>query len=105
MPTADDSTVDPDICAGYLKGLADPVRLQLVRALQSGSMSVSDLSELLELDLSVVSHHLRVLFHAKIVTTEREGKYIYYTVNRDLLKNRTVAKSLDFGCCRLDLRG
>ena len=91
-------------CASYLKALADPIRLQIVRALQPGPLSVSDLSELLEIHMSNVSHHLRVLFHADIVATEREGKFIYYRLNSALLKSKTLAKSLDFGCCAVDLR-
>ncbi len=104
MSAADDPTVDPETCASYLKALADPVRLQIVRALQAGSLSVSDLAELLELELTNVSHHLRVLYHSKILTSQREGKFIYYTVNKEFLKNRAAAKALDFGCCKLDLR-
>jgi DNA-binding transcriptional ArsR family regulator len=44
-----DSPTDHSVeCANYLKALADPIRLQIVRALQSGPMSVSDLSMLLD---------------------------------------------------------
>jgi DNA-binding transcriptional ArsR family regulator len=104
MSTEDDSSTDPVLCATYLKALGDPVRLQIVRALQSGPMSVSDLVLLLELEMANVSHHLRVLFHADIVTTERDGKFIYYNLNKEFLTKRSVAKSLDFGCCKIDLR-
>lgn len=104
MPTADTSSADPSLCASYLKALGDPIRLQIVRALQSGPMSVSDLVLLLELEMANVSHHLRVLFHADIVTTERDGKFIYYALNSLFLSHRSMAKSLDFGCCKIDLR-
>jgi DNA-binding transcriptional ArsR family regulator len=104
MSTKDASSADPALCASYLKALGDPVRLQIVRALKAGPMSVSDLVLLLELEMANVSHHLRVLFHADIVTTERDGKFIYYAVNKDFLSSRSVAKSLDFGCCKIDLR-
>lgn len=105
MSTESDSSADPVLCATYLKALGDPIRLQIVRALQSGPMSVSDLVLLLELEMANVSHHLRVLFHADIVTTERDGKFIYYRLNKEFQSNRSVAKSLDFGCCKIDLRG
>jgi DNA-binding transcriptional ArsR family regulator len=104
MPTKDTSSADPLLCATYLKALGDPVRLQLVRALQSGPMSVSDMVLLLELEMANVSHHLRVLFHADIVTTERDGKFVYYALNKDFLSSRSVARSLDFGCCKIELR-
>jgi DNA-binding transcriptional ArsR family regulator len=92
-------------CAIYLKALGDPIRLRIVRGLQSGPLSVSDLVQLLDLEMANVSHHLRVLFHADIVTTQRDGKFIYYNLNKDFLKSRSVAQSLDFGCCKVDLRG
>ncbi len=104
MSTEDNSSTDPSLCASYLKALGDPIRLQIVRALQSGPMSVSDLVLLLDQEMANVSHHLRVLFHADIVTTERDGKFIYYALNKQFLTSRSVAKSLDFGCCKIDLR-
>ena len=98
------STQAADLCASYLKALGDPVRLQIVRALQAGPLSVTDIAEVLELELANVSHHLRVLFHAQLVTTQKEGKFSYYQLNADFLKGRAVIKSLDFGCCKIDLR-
>ncbi|MCR9117389.1 MAG: metalloregulator ArsR/SmtB family transcription factor [bacterium] len=95
---------DPPLCASYLKALADPTRLRIVRALQAGALSVSDIAILLETEIANVSHHLRVLFHANLVTTEREGKYIYYNLNSDFRRQGEVEKSLDFGCCKIDLR-
>ena len=96
---------DPNQCATYLKALGDPIRLTVVRALQTGPLSVSDISELLDLEMANVSHHLRVLFHADIVTTEREGKFIYYALNPEFLNSRAAGRTLDFGCCKIDLRG
>lgn len=92
-------------CATYLKALADPLRLQIVRALQSGPLSVSDLAILLEQEIGTVSHHLRVLFHADLVATQREGKFIYYSLQSRILTGRGSAKrnSLDLGCCKLDM--
>jgi DNA-binding transcriptional ArsR family regulator len=104
MTTEGEKSSDSELCASYLKALADPVRLQIVRALQTGPLSVSDLVVLLEVEMANVSHHLRVLYHADLVTTKREGKFIYYAVNTEFLKSRSVAKSLDFGCCKIDLR-
>lgn len=95
---------DSQQCAVYLKALADPTRLRIVRGLQAGPLSVSDLVLLLDLEMAVVSHHLRVLFHADIVETERDGKFIYYSLNRVLLCNQARLDSLDFGCCKLDMR-
>lgn len=105
MPNDNRILSEPDaaLCAEYFKALADPVRLQIVKALRSGPMSVTDLALLLEAEITRISHHLRVLYHAKLVETERDGKFIYYSLNPDFLK-RSSLRSLDFGCCKLDLR-
>lgn len=102
----DDASKEAAKCARYLKALGDPIRLQMIQALQSGPKSVSDFALLLEVELANVSHHLRVLFNAGLVTTERDGKFIYYSLSQDLLSSRTRLPSglFDFGCCKLDMR-
>ena len=108
MSTENEHSPDlPDVseCATYLKALADPIRLNIVKALQAGPLSVSDLALLLEIEIANVSHHLRVLFHADLVSTQREGRHIYYQLNGDFQKkSKAAGSSLDFGCCRIDLR-
>ncbi len=100
MATENTSTAQAAVCATYLKALGDPVRLQIVKALQCGPLTVTDVAELLDIELPNVSHHLRVLFHAQLVTTEKDGKFSYYRLNSEFLMRR----SLDFGCCKIDLR-
>lgn len=95
-----------ELCAAYLKAVADPLRLKVIRVLQAGPLSVSDIAEFLEHEIATVSHHLRVLYHARIVTTRREGKFIYYSLNPQVFhphRNKSDS-TLDFGCCRLDVR-
>ncbi len=104
MATENSPTEQAAVCATYLKALGDPIRLQIVKALQSGPLTVSDLAELLEMELANVSHHLRVLFHAHLVMTEKDGKFSYYRLNEEFLMRRSLVKSLDFGCCKIDLR-
>ena len=95
---------DTELCAGYLKALGDPNRLQLMKALRSSPLTVTDLSIMLEAELANVSHHLRVLYRTGLVITERDGKYIYYQLNRDIVGHKSVANALDLGCCRLEMR-
>jgi len=91
-------------CTVYLKAVADPTRLQIVRALRTGPLTVSDIALLVEVDMTTVSHHLRVLYHANITVTKRDGKYIYYSLNPELTPGKRQFNELDFGCCKLDLR-
>ncbi len=104
MASDTSSSEQAAVCATFLKALGDPVRLQIVKALQCGPLTVSDLAELLNLEMPNVSHHLRVLFHAQLVITVKVGKFSYYRLNPDFLPNRSVTKSLDFGCCKINLR-
>ena len=87
-------------CAVYLKALADPTRLRILRALQAGPLTVSDVALSLEMDLGLVSHHLRTLYHAGLASSQRDGKYIYYSLNQSFLNRRPRSGSLDFGCCK-----
>ncbi len=77
-------TADPDI--QLLQALADPVRLSIVRQLAAapGSVCACDFTECCTVSQPTVSHHLRVLREAGVVTTERRGTYIYYQLAPDL---------------------
>jgi DNA-binding transcriptional ArsR family regulator len=91
-------------CANYLKALGDPIRLRIIKALQTSQLTVSDLAELLEIDIQKVSHHLRILFHADLLTIKKEGRFRYYELNPNFVKSRQTNKSLDLGCCTIGLR-
>lgn len=69
--------------ATTLKALADPVRLQLFSAIAShagGEACVCDISTGLEVSQPTVSHHLKVLREAGLLTSERRGSWVYYAV-------------------------
>lgn len=69
--------------AGLLKAVADPARLQLLallRASESGEACVCDLTEPLGLSQPTVSHHLKVLTEAGLLTRERRGTWAWYAV-------------------------
>ena len=93
-----------DVCAGYLKALGDPQRLKIVQELLGGPLSVSEIGSRLQLGLANVSHHLRVLYHAHLVETNRSGKFIFYRLNQEFLRTQAKQQCLDFGCCRIDLQ-
>jgi ArsR family transcriptional regulator len=72
--------------ATVLKALADPGRLRLLsllRAAPGGEVCVGDLVDALGLSQPTVSHHLRVLTDAGLLTRERRGNWVWYAANRD----------------------
>jgi DNA-binding transcriptional ArsR family regulator len=60
------------------KAAADPTRLKILLALQSGEMCVCDLAAFLKLSESAVSHQLRLLRTLGLVENRREGPVLYY---------------------------
>lgn len=95
---------DYEQCASRLKALADPDRLRIVNALFVGPRNVSELASELGAELVKVSHHLGVLRHANVVQTKKQGKFVVYNLHPDIAHIVSGnAKTLDLGCCRLDL--
>ncbi|KAE8762925.1 ArsR/SmtB family transcription factor [Georgenia thermotolerans] len=67
--------------AAILKAIADPTRLRLLSLIardQAGEMCVCDLTDVVELSQPTVSHHLKVLVDAGILTREKRGVNAYY---------------------------
>ena len=76
-------STDPDV--ELLQAIADPVRLAIVRQLAAEREAVCacDFTECCDVSQPTVSHHLRVLREAGVVTTQRRGTYIYYRLAPD----------------------
>ncbi len=66
--------------ADYLKALAHPTRLKILKALLDGEMCVKSLWEELGLQQSNVSQHLTTLRSRGIIASRREGSKICYSV-------------------------
>ncbi len=87
-------------CAEILKVLADETRLAVVQQLMQGPRRVGQINDELQVESTLLSHHLRVLREAGIVTGEREGKAVVYRLTPDVESKRRGA-ALELGCCRL----
>lgn len=84
------SDADAEVLAGQLKALADPARLRvlsLLMAAPSGEACTCDLVEPLGLTQPTVTHHLRRLADAGLVTGDRRGRWTYYRVDRGALES------------------
>lgn len=81
-----------------LKALADPVRLQLFSAIASragGEACVCDISAGVEVSQPTVSHHLKVLRDAGLLTSQRRASWVYYAVIPEALASLTVLLGVD----------
>ncbi|HUW17162.1 MAG TPA: metalloregulator ArsR/SmtB family transcription factor [Actinomycetes bacterium] len=66
--------------AAVAKALGDPIRLQLVDVLRkhAGKVCVCELIPLFDISQSTVSHHLKVLREAGLVSSEKRGTWVHY---------------------------
>jgi DNA-binding transcriptional ArsR family regulator len=70
-----------------LRAINHPLRQQILKLLdQHGRLAVTELYVKLRLEQSVASQHLAILRQAGFVVTERDGKFIFYSVNYNRLK-------------------
>ena len=71
-----------------LRAINHKLRQQILKLIdENGKITVTDIYVKLRLEQSVASQHLAILRKAGFVKTEREGKYIYYTVNAARLED------------------
>jgi DNA-binding transcriptional ArsR family regulator len=70
----------------FLQALADPVRLSIVQQLvaQAEAVCACDFVECCTVSQPTISHHLKVLRDAGVVTSERRGTNIVYSLAPDL---------------------
>lgn len=76
-----------------LKALADPVRLQLYSSIAShagGEACVCDISVGVEVSQPTISHHLKVLRDAGLLTSQRRASWVYYAVAPGALESLSV---------------
>ena len=85
-------------CASVLKVLADETRLAVVEQLLTGSRCVAEINETLGVEQSLLSHHLKVLREAGLVTAERDGRQVRYSLSKSVQGSRR-GRAINLGCC------
>ncbi len=69
-----------------LRAVNHKLRQRIIDILENGeSMTVTDIYIKLRLEQSVASQHLAILRRAGVVATDRQGKFIYYSLNKERL--------------------
>ena len=85
--------LDELVC--FFSIFSDYTRLKMISALAISEMCVSDLSALLKLNQTTVSHQLRLLKNLNAVKTKRQGKVVFYSLRSDAL-NDVLLKGVEF---------
>ena len=71
--------------AKILKAISDPKRLRIVDMLSCGELCACEILEAFHITQPTLSHDMKVLIEAKVVNDRREGKNIYYSLNKEHL--------------------
>ena len=69
-----------DWCA-FFKAVADPTRVKIMQLLFKNEMCVSDICRNFNMKQPSISHHLNILKNAKVVTSRKDGKEVFYALN------------------------
>ena len=86
--------VNEEFCA-IAKALSNPTRVRIVELLSCGELCACRLLDHLDISQPALSHHMKVLADAGLVSSRREGKWTHYT----LVEGRFI----DFSLCLAEL--
>jgi len=78
--TATSTATSDSVIAGF-HALSDPLRIKTIELLRNQEYCVCDLCELLGINQSKLSFHLKALKDANLVRARQEGRWIYYSLN------------------------
>lgn len=93
--------MDPESCSDKLRLLANPIRMEVVETLLAhGPLHVYELNERMQVEPTLLSHHLRALREAGLVEAERDGKAVLYRLAPGVRASR--GRGVDLDCCVLN---
>jgi ArsR family transcriptional regulator len=77
------------------KALSDPTRREILRLLQAGDLTAGTIAANFSISKPSISHHLSALKEARLVTAERHGQEIVYSLNTTVFQE-LVAYAMGF---------
>ena len=83
--------------AECLRTLAHPHRLRMVQMLLRGKYAVGDLAEACEIPSHMASEHLRLMQRCGLLTAEKDGRFVYYSIAEPHLANIMSCVEARFG--------
>ncbi len=82
------SKADP--LAEWIAAFGEPTRLALIGVLATGPQTVTNLAREVETEMVNVSHHLKIMRDAELVTVERDGRFMIYALVGATVKGTTL---------------
>ena len=90
-------------CVSRLRVLADETRLRVIHEIMNHPLTVTEINDVLKIDQSLLSHHLKVLRDSGLVTSERQGKSVVYQTSVKVIPGMNE-QVVDLGCCQLNFK-
>ncbi len=72
-----------ELLANYFQAYSDKTRIKILSALSMAELCVTDISNMLNINQTTVSHQLKLLKSLSMVKYKRDGKVIYYSLAND----------------------
>jgi DNA-binding transcriptional ArsR family regulator len=67
------------------KALNDATRREILEMLQKKDLTAGEIAEQFHISFPSISHHLDLLKQAQLVTTKKEGQFVYYSINTTVM--------------------
>ncbi|CAM1332997.1 autorepressor SdpR family transcription factor [Tenacibaculum aestuariivivum] len=69
------------------KALNDETRRQIVELLKDKDMNAGEIAEQFNISKPSISHHLDILKRADLITSEKKGQFVEYSLNTSILED------------------
>ncbi len=89
MPDVTSTQSTPETLLDWLKVIAEPKRFQILELIIQGVQCNCELSEVLEVGPTLISHHMKALTQSGLVNIERDAtdaRWVYYSINLQALE-------------------
>src|SRR5262249_25959992 len=101
MAKLNSKNLDIEKTSRLLKAVCDPDRLRLVLQLKEGKKKVRTPADALGAEILNISHPLGVLRGHKVFRAEKVGRFVFYSLNPDVISMEGGALQVQMGGCKL----
>ena len=72
--------------AGVFKALSDPTRREILKLLRDKDLNAGEIADNFNMSKPSISKHLDILREADLISSEKKGQFIYYSINTTVLQ-------------------
>jgi len=69
------------------KALNDETRREIIELLKNGSLNAGEIADKFNISKPSISHHLDILKRADLITSEKKGQFVYYSLNTSIIED------------------